>query len=55
MEKIQKLTAQIKALSKKLEDGKVRNIHAVKNKINLLKTQLEKETELFNWENYLSK
>lgn len=55
MQNIQKLTAQIKALSKKIEEGKIKNIYAVKNKIKLLKEKLEIETELFNWENYLSK
>ena len=55
MEKIQKLTAQIKALSKKIEEGKVKNIYAVQNKIKLLKINLQHETELFNWESYLSK
>lgn len=54
MQKINKLKAQIKALNKRIEDGKVKNIYAVQNKVKTLKNSLKIELELYNWENYLS-
>ena len=54
MQKINKITAQIKALNKRITEGKVKNVYAVKNKIKSLKNRLEIEMDLFNYENYLS-
>jgi hypothetical protein len=53
--KIIKLKNQIKALNLKIQQGQVKNIYAVENKIKQLKTQLNELTELFAYENYLSK
>ena len=53
--KIFKLKNQIKALNLKIQSGQVKNIYAVENKIKQLKTQLNELTELFAYENYLSK
>jgi len=55
MQKINKLKAQIKALNKRIEDGKVKNVYAVQNKVKTLKNSLKIEIELHNWENYLSR
>ena len=54
MEKVNKITMQIKALNKRIAEGKVKNVYAVKNKIKSLKNRLEIEMDLFNYENYLS-
>ena len=54
-QKIIKLKNQIKALNLKIQQGKVKNIFAVENKIKQLKTELTTLTELYAWENYLSK
>ncbi len=54
MKTINKLTAQIRALNKRIADGKVKNVYAVQNKIKSLKNRLEIEMDLFNYENYLS-
>lgn len=54
-QKIIQLKNQIKALNLKIQQGKVKNIYAVENKIKQLKTQLNQLTELFAYENYLSK
>ena len=53
--KILKLKNQIKALNLKIQQGKVKNIYAVENKVKQLKNQLDALTELYAWENYLSK
>lgn len=55
MKKIEKLKAQIKALNSRLNEGKVKNIHSIQNKIKALKMQLNNEMEHYAWENYLSK
>jgi hypothetical protein len=54
MQTINKLTAQIRALNKRIADGKVKNVYAVQNKIKSLKNRLKIEMDLFNYENYLS-
>jgi hypothetical protein len=54
MQKINKLKAQIKALNSRIEQGKVKNVYAVQNKIKTLKNSLKIEIDLYNWENYLS-
>jgi hypothetical protein len=54
IQKINKLKSQIKALNYRLMDGKARNIYALKNKIELLKSDLKIEIENHYWENYLS-
>ena len=54
MQKINKLKAQIKALNSRIEQGKVKNVYPVQNKIKSLKTALKKENEKYHWENYLS-
>ena len=54
MQTINKLTAQIRALNKRIADGKVKNMYAVQNKIIALKNRLKIEIDLYNWENYLS-
>jgi hypothetical protein len=54
MKKINKLKAQIKALNRQIEEGKVKNIYPVQNKIKSLKIALKIELDNYNWENYLS-
>ena len=54
MNKINKLKAQIKALNKRIEAGKVKYIYPVQNKIKSLKMALQIELDNYNWENYLS-
>lgn len=54
MQKIFKLKAQIKALNTRLENGNIKNIYAIKNKIKALKEQLTIEQDNYNWETYLS-
>ena len=54
MQKINKITAQIRALNKRLTEGKVKNVYAVQNKIKTRKNRLKIEIDLYNWENYLS-
>ena len=54
IQKINKLKAQIKALNCRLIDGKVRNVYAVRNKIEALKNDLQIEMDNHYWENYLS-
>lgn len=54
MQKINKITAQIRVLNKRLTEGKVKNVYAVQNKIKTLKNRLKIEIDLYNWENYLS-
>ena len=54
MQKINKITAQIRALNKRITGGKVKNVYAVQNKIKTLKNRLKIEIDLYNWENYLS-
>ena len=55
MQTINKLKAQIKALNTLIKEGRVKNVYAVMEKIKKLKTQLQVEIHLYNWENYLSK
>jgi hypothetical protein len=54
MEKVNKITMQIKALNNRIAEGKVKNVYAVQNKIKTLKNRLKIEIDLYNWENYLS-
>jgi hypothetical protein len=54
IQKINKLKAQIKALNCRLLDGKVKNVYALNNKIEKLKSDLQVETDNYYWENYLS-
>ena len=55
MKNIKKIQSQIKVLNTKIHLGKVKNVYAVMEKIKKLKTQLQIEIDLYNWENYLSK
>jgi len=54
MQKINKLKTQIKALNRRLIDGKVKNEYPVRNKIENLKNDLKMEMDNYYWENYLS-
>lgn len=54
VQKINKLKAQIKALNCRIIEGKVCNVYAIRNKIELLKSDLKIEIENHYWENYLS-
>ena len=54
MQKINKLKAQIKALNCRLLDGKAKNVYALRNKIEKLKSDLQVEMDNHYWENYLS-
>jgi hypothetical protein len=54
VQKINKLKAQIKALNSRLIEGKARNVYALRNKIETLKSDLKIEMENHYWENYLS-
>lgn len=54
IQKINKLKAQIKALNRRLIEGKARNVYAIRNKIEVLKSDLKIEIENHYWENYLS-
>ena len=49
MQKINKLKAQIKALNSRIEQGKVKNVYPVQNKIKSLKTALKIELEQEYW------
>lgn len=51
---INKIKAQIKALNRQIETGKVKNLYAVQNKIKNLKAQYKIAMDNYNWENYLS-
>lgn len=44
------LETQIKALEKKLREGKAKNVYALKSKINYLKMK----QRMASWNNYLS-
>ena len=55
MKNIKKIQSQIRVLNTKIQLGKVKNVYAVMEKIKKLKTQLQVEIDLYNWENYLSK
>jgi hypothetical protein len=55
MKNIKKIQSQIRVLNNKIHLGKVKNVYAVMEKIKKLKTQLQVEIDLYNWENYLSK
>jgi hypothetical protein len=54
VQKINKLKTQIKALNRRLIEGKVKNIYPVRNKIENLKNDLKIEMDNYYWENYLS-
>ena len=54
MQKINKLKAQIKALNSRINEGKVKNIYSIQNKIKSLKMALKIELDKHNWNNYLS-
>jgi len=54
MGKINKLKAQIKALNKRIQEGKVKNIYAVQCKLKNLKNSLQIEMDNHYWENFLS-
>jgi hypothetical protein len=54
IQNINKLKAQIKALNCRLIEGKVKNVYALRNKIETLKNDLQIEMENHYWENYLS-
>ena len=49
-----KIKSQIKALNKRLKEGKVKNPYPVLNKIEALKVALKTEMDNHYWENYLS-
>ena len=54
IQSMNKIKSQIKALNKRLKEGKVKNPYPVINKINGLKQSLKIEMENHYWENYLS-
>ena len=54
MEQIKKLKNQIKALNKRLQEGKVKNVYSMQNKIKSLKNRLKIEIDNHHWETYLS-
>ena len=54
MEQIKKLENQIKALNKRLQEGKVKNVYSMQNKIKSLKNRLKIEIDNHHWETYLS-
>jgi hypothetical protein len=54
MNKINKIKAQIKALNRQIEAGKVKNIYPVQNKIKSLKTALKIELEQEYWRQLLN-
>lgn len=54
MEKVNKITMQIKALNKRLEEGKVKNVFPLQNKIKSLKNALKIENERQTWANLLN-
>ena len=54
MEQIKKLENQIKALNKRLQEGKVKNVYSIQNKIKSLKNRLKIEIDNHHWETYLS-
>jgi hypothetical protein len=54
MQKINKLKAQIKALNSRINEGKVKNVYPIQNKIKSLKMALKIEMDNYNWNNYLS-
>jgi predicted transcriptional regulator len=54
MEQIKKLENQIKALNKRLQEGKVKNVYSIQNKIKSLKNKLKIEIDNHHWETYLS-
>ena len=54
MEQIKKLENQIKALNKRLQEGKVKNVYSIQNKIKGLKNRLKIEIDNHHWETYLS-
>ena len=54
MEQIKKLESQIKALNKRLQEGKVKNVYSIQNKIKSLKNRLKIEIDNHHWETYLS-
>ena len=54
MQNNQKIQSQIKALNKLLEEGKVKNVFPVKNKIKSLKNALKIENERQTWANLLN-
>jgi hypothetical protein len=55
MKKINKLKAQIRALTLKLKNGETKNLYALSGKIEQLKSQLKIEEDNYNWENFLSR
>lgn len=54
MEQIKKLESQIKALNKRLQEGKVKNVYSIQNKIKSLKNRLKIEIDNHHWGTYLS-
>jgi len=54
MQNNQKIQSQIKALNKRIEKGKVKNIFSVQNKIKSLKNTLKIENERQSWANLLN-
>jgi|FreactcultureFD7_1027221.scaffolds.fasta_scaffold08126_9 hypothetical protein len=54
MQNNQKIQSQIKALNKRLEEGKVKNVFPVQNKIKSLKNALKIENERQTWANLLN-
>ena len=53
MKNIKKLQNQIKALNKKIQLNQVKNVYAIRGKINKLKEQLQIEIDNHHWESYL--
>jgi hypothetical protein len=54
MQNYQKIQNQIKALNKRLGEGKVKNVFPLQNKIKSLKNALKIENERQTWSNLLN-
>lgn len=54
MQQVIKLEYQIKAILRRAEEGKIKNLYAARNKIKALKKQHEALKQQQNWDNYLS-
>ena len=50
-----KLQMQIKAIYRRIQTGKIKNIYSAKNKIKQLENRLKIANERERWETYLSK
>lgn len=54
MQQVVKLEYQIKAILRRAEEGKIKNLYAARNKIKTLRKQQEALKQQQNWYNYLA-